>query len=375
MSYGNGEEVNNEEEIRVRHQEEDCDEEDDGKEEVRHFEEVAPGDPYRLQAKAANPLGCGRPFFVEDLFEVTCPLALQPSLVWVYSAETPWFCHGCKEVPFNLKVGFIQSSPEFGAVGANVDSAVKKLADLARKGALLVVLPELFNTGYQFRSGKEAASLSEAVPSGPTTRRLIEVARLHRLYIVFGIAERAGRRVGQRSSQKLYNSAVLVGPEGYMARYRKAHLFLNESKWFSPGNTPFEVHDIGVARIGMLVCFDWIFPEAARTLALKGADILCHPSNLVLPHCPEAMKTRALENGVFAITANRVGIEARLSGERLRFIGLSQVVSPEGKVLVRAPGARVYSKVVSIDVLRARKKKITPRNDLLGDRRTDLYFR
>ena len=276
-----------------------------------------------------------------------------------------------KEALSGLKVGFIQSSPEFGDVGANVGSAAEKLADLARRGAKLVVLPELFNTGYQFRTRKEAASLSEAVPGGPTTKRLIEVARLHKLYIVFGISEASG----QKTNKTLYNSSVLVGPEGFIARYRKAHLFFNESKWFTPGNTPFEVHDIGLARIGMMVCFDWLFPEAARTLALKGADIICHPSNLVLPHCPEAMKTRALENGVFAITANRVGTEARLSGERLKFIGLSQVVSPEGHVIVRAPGARVYSKVVSIDVKEARKKKVTPRNDLLGDRRTDLYFR
>ena len=166
---------------------------------------------------------------------------------------------------------------------------------------------------------------------------------------------------------------MLVGPGGFISVYRKAHLYSNEKRLFTPGNTPFEVHDIGKARVGMMICFDWLFPEAARTLALKGADIICHPSNLVLPHCPQAMITRCLENRVFAVTANRVGSEARVGKERLRFIGKSQIVSPSGEVLIRASGTRPAVSVVEIDPKEARKKNINPKNDVLGDRREKLY--
>lgn len=261
-----------------------------------------------------------------------------------------------------MKVGFVQSSPKFGDVERNVDRALRRVE---RADAELLVLPELFNTGYRFRSVKEAFSLAEEIPNGPTVKRLIRAAKAKKAFIVAGLAERAG--------QKVYNSSVLVAPKGLVGVYRKAHLFSTEKRLFSPGNTPFEVHDIGKARIGMMICFDWLFPEAARTLALKGADIICHPSNLVLPHCPEAMITRCLENRVFAITANRVGEEARVGKERLRFIGKSGIVSPSGEVLVRASSSRTATGVVEIDPRSARDKRITPKNDVLKDRRPALY--
>lgn len=264
-----------------------------------------------------------------------------------------------------MKVAFMQTSPRFGAVEENVGWVVKRLESPRFAGVSLVVLPELFSTGYQFASKEECSGLSEKVPDGYTTRRLIEAARRRRLHIVFGIAERDGRR--------LYNSAVLAGPKGFMGLYRKAHLFRREKEIFTPGNTPFEVYDAGRAKVGMMVCFDWLFPEAARTLALKGADIICHPSNLVLPHCPGAMVVRALENRVFAITANRVGIEGRIKGERLRFIGKSQILSPKGEVLRRASGARAQVRAVDINPEDARDKKITPANDIFRDRRVELY--
>lgn len=261
-----------------------------------------------------------------------------------------------------MKVGFVQSSPKFGEVERNVDIALRRVE---RADVDLIVLPELFNTGYRFRSAKEAFRLAEVVPGGPTTKRLIETARAKKTFIVAGIAERAGKEV--------YNSAVLVGPHGLIGVYRKAHLFLNEKRLFTPGNTPFEVYGIGKARVGMMICFDWLFPEAARSLALKGADIICHPSNLVLPHCPKAMITRCLENRVFAITANRVGVEARVGTERLRFIGKSGIISPSGVVLVRASSSRTATGIVEIDPKSARDKLITPKNDVFKDRRPDIY--
>lgn len=269
-----------------------------------------------------------------------------------------------------IKVGLIQTSPVFGEVSANVDDALRRLRLLAKKGARLVVLPELFNTGYQFKDRREAKALAEPLSkAGYTTGRLMEAAKEHKLYIVAGVAE--------ISRQKVYNSSVLIGPKGVIGVYRKAHLFYNEKRIFAPGNTPFKVYDIGGGkgglRIGMMICFDWLFPEVSRKLALLGADIICHPSNLVLPNCPDAMVTRALENRVFTITANRVGVEARIKGSRLRFIGKSEIVSPTGSVLSRASTSRAEARLKEIDTNEARDKRVTPVNDVFKDRRIELY--
>jgi predicted amidohydrolase len=117
-----------------------------------------------------------------------------------------------------------------------------------------------------------------------------------------------------------------------------------------------------------MVCFDWFFPEAARTLALKGADLIAHPANLVLPYCPEAMRTRCLENRVFAVTCNRVGRE-----RGLRYIGQSQIVDPWGKILSRASGTLEASAAVSVDLRLARSKRLNAANDLFSDRRPAVY--
>lgn len=263
-----------------------------------------------------------------------------------------------------IKVAFVQTKPLFGRIKKNVDKAVKEINTLGAGGGV-VVLPELFSTGYQFRSKAEALRYSEDARTGYAAARLTEAARLNKIYIVAGIAERWRGRV--------FNSAVLLGPGGLVGVYRKAHLFWSEKKVFSPGNTPFKVYDIGKARLGMMVCFDWLFPEVTRTLALNGADIICHPSNLVLPYCPEAMITRCIENRVFAVTANRVGKEERVRGNPLRFIGTSQITAPNGKVIYRANTVKEESKAVIIDINEARNKKITPANDIFKDRRTDLF--
>ncbi len=261
-----------------------------------------------------------------------------------------------------MRVGFIQMEPEFGRIKKNVERAFTLLGDT---DADLIVLPELFNTGYQFASKDEVKYLSEDVPDGYTTEAMIHESRRRGIYFVYGIAERVRDR--------FFNSAVLVGPRGVIGIYRKIHLFSMERFWFSPGEDGFPVFDIGVARIGIMICFDWLFPESARVLALEHADIICHPSNLVLPHCPDAMITRCLENRVFAITANRIGKEERIAGRALRFIGRSQVVSPKGEVLYRASDDKEEVKVVDIDVEEARDKLITPENDIFIDRRKEFY--
>ena len=261
-----------------------------------------------------------------------------------------------------MRVGFFQFAPRFGEVSHNLDKVVETL-DQAE--ADLIVLPELFASGYQFVSQQEAITLSESVPNGPTTQRLIELAKRRRMVIVAGLPERAGAAC--------YNSAVVVGPSGFIGCYRKTHLFFEETLFFTPGDTGFQVWDIGPAKIGVMICFDWYYPEAARTLALKGAEIICHPSNLVLPNCPDSMPVRCLENRVFAITCNRTGSEARGGKDQLTFIGNSEVVAPRGAILHRAPRDQEELCIVEIDPADARNKALTPYNDLLRDRRESLY--
>jgi predicted amidohydrolase len=263
----------------------------------------------------------------------------------------------------DLKVAAIQTSPVFGDVRANLHDAINRIPS----GCDLAVLPELFATGYQFIDRAEALSFAEdlesATPPGPVTTRLTEVAQDSGTTIVAGLVEKNGHR--------LFNSSVLIRPDGTRDIYRKVHLFLDEKSIFDPGDLGFPVFPACGTTVGMMICFDWIFPEAARSLALAGAEIICHPSNLVLPWCPAAMITRCQENRVFGLTANRVGREAR-AGQPLEFIGLSQVVTPLGKRLAQVP-ERETGTAEAVICLAETSKMFTPRNDLWEDRRPDQY--
>jgi len=247
-----------------------------------------------------------------------------------------------------MRTGFVQMNSKLLDVEGNIDRALKLIGN---KKTDLIVLPELFNTGYNFRSRREVARVAEPVPGGITTEVLKDFSKRDGATVVAGIAERKG--------QSFFNAAVVVKNGKYLGTYRKVHLFYNEKKFFKPGKE-FKVF----GRVGVMVCFDWYFPESARSLMLKGAEIIAHP------HCPDSMKTRALENGVYVITADRVGVE-----RGLRFIGLSQIVNPRGQVLYRASGTREECVVRDIDLKLARNKSITPRNNLLRDRAPLAYAR
>jgi predicted amidohydrolase len=260
-----------------------------------------------------------------------------------------------------VEVGVVQFAPQFGQKERNVERALELASGM---DADIVVLPELFDTGYQFLHREEALELAEPVPDGPTTWRLESYAREHGCYIVAGVAEREGGR--------LYNSACLVGPRGTLGIYRKAHLFEREKEWSEPGNTGFPVWDLGEVRTGVLICWDWRFPEATRTLALKGTELLVHPANLILPWCQESMRTRSVENRIFTATANRIGAEQRGDWVEHRFTGGSQVTDPDGNVLFRLGEDEEGSRSVLIDHTLARNKE-HGRSHLFQDRRTDLY--
>ncbi len=262
-----------------------------------------------------------------------------------------------------MKVGFVQFYPFFGKKEENL----KKAEELILKAeADLLVLPELFNSGYVFTDREELESLAEEIPQGKTTEFLSKLSQRTKISLVFGLAE--------KYKNKLYNSAVLLTLEGKTGVYRKLQLFDREKTLFDPGDKEPEIFDIGEVKAGIMICFDWLFPEIARVLALKGADIICHPSNLVLPYAQEAMLTRSLENGVFTITCNRIGKERRAEKE-LTFTGKSQVTDPQGRLLLRASQDKEETGVVEIDPRLAREKKFTQNNFIFDDRKPEFYKR
>lgn len=262
-----------------------------------------------------------------------------------------------------MRAGFYQFNTAFGRKKDNFEKVRTALEGTERID--LLVLPEFFATGYQFISKNEVADLSEPIPYGETTAFLAELSKEHTMYIVAGLPERDGDR--------FYNSAVLTGPEGFIGCYRKTHLFFEENLYFTPGDTGFRVWDTPMGKIGIMICFDWFFPEAARTLALNGAEVIAHPSNLVLPYCPQSMPVRCLENRVFAVTANRTGIEQRKEGPPLAFIGQSQITSSKAEILIRAGADDEILMTADIDLSLARDKKLNQFNDLFKDRKTEFY--
>jgi predicted amidohydrolase len=227
-----------------------------------------------------------------------------------------------------------------------------------------IVLPELFNTGYLFRSQDELEELAESATSGFTATEMKKTAKQRRLNLIFGIAEKQGR--------KYYNTAVLVTRSGKTYTYQKTHLFDREKLFFSPGEKKYAIHAIDGARVGMMVCFDWVFPEVTRILALQGAQVIFHPANLVLPYCQDAMRTRSIENRVFIVTANRIGTEKR-GNISIAFTGNSQVVDPKGNVLASAGDRSESLRIVDVQVEEADDKAITMSNHLFKDRRVSLY--
>jgi len=260
-----------------------------------------------------------------------------------------------------MKVGFVQMNIERGKVDDNLMRAEALIKDVK---ADLIVLPELFNTGYLFADRDDAMKYAGTAGEGETYEWVKSRAVKIGGFVVAGIIE--------KDEDKLYNSAFLIGPIGLLGHYRKAHLFRREKDIFTPGDLTIHPFNMGLAKVGMMICFDWIFPEVARFLALRDAQIIAHPSNLVLPFCQDAMITRSIENMVFTITANRIGSE-KLGDIEMRFTGRSQVVSPKGEVLIRASEGEEEVGIVDIDPDMALDKHFTPENDIFKDRRTDLF--
>jgi predicted amidohydrolase len=265
-----------------------------------------------------------------------------------------------------MQVAVAQTEPRLGENERNLEAGLVRFEEAVAAGAELLVLPECAIPGYMFDSLEEAMPYAEEIP-GPTTEAFEAACRRLGAHVVCGLLERDGN--------VLYNAAVLVGPEGLIGSYRKTHLpFLGVDRFVTPGDE-LSVYETALGRIGLEICYDLRFPEVTRTLALRGADIVAHPTNF-----PMAAKVqtelvtvaRAAENRIYLLTANRVGMERR--GE---FCGWSQIVDPFGKRLAEADETEETLLVADVDVEKARDKDYVIPGEyelyLFGDRRPELY--
>lgn len=265
-----------------------------------------------------------------------------------------------------MLVGVAQIEPKLGEPERNLETCLARLEEAAAAGAKLLVLPECAIPGYMFDSAEEALPFAEEIP-GPSTEALERACRTLDVHAVCGLLERDG--------DALRNAAVLVGPDGLVGTYRKTHLpFLGVDRFVAPGDE-LPVYDTPLGRIGVEICYDLRFPEVTRTLALRGAELVAHPTNF-----PMAAKiqtelitvARAAENRIYLLTANRVGKERW--GE---FCGWSQIVDPYGKRLAEAGETEEALLVADVDLEKARDKDYVVPGEyelyLFGDRRPELY--
>ena len=267
-----------------------------------------------------------------------------------------------------MQISGIQTDVTLGEPQVNLEHMAVCIGDEVSRGSRLIVFPECFVTGYCFDSLNEAMAFAEPL-DGPAVSFATKVCEENDCYTVFGLLE--------ADEGRLFNTAVLVGPGGLVGSYRKAHLpYLGVDRFTTPGDRPFEVFEADGVRIGMLICYDGGFPEAARVLAIHGADIVVLPTNW--PPGAEYMSayssnSRAMENGIYFAAVNRVGTE-----RGFQFIGRSRICDPVGATLDAADHTEFAVVRAELNPEMARQKRIVrvPGKhviDRMADRRPELY--
>ncbi len=261
-----------------------------------------------------------------------------------------------------INVSAIQFNPRFLDLKQN-RTKIKSLIEQAvtKHKTQLIVLPELAFSGYNFENLKQVRETAEEIPTSESCQLLNDLSMKNQVFIVAGINE--------LFKNKFYNSAVVFGPKGYISTYRKVQLYAREKEFFQPGDLPLQLFEIQGSKIGVMICFDWFYPEIPRTLALIGADLICHLMNAVIPDGAYLGDTyHSKWNRIFIVLANRIGEE-----RDLKFIGRSTIIDYTGKILTQASPDTEEIIVSKINPLLARDKKLTPYNDLLNDRRPEFY--
>lgn len=268
------------------------------------------------------------------------------------------------------RVAACQIEPQLGEVDRNLERVERMVAQAAAAGAVLTVLPEAAVTGYAFASRDEALPVARRA-TAVAADRVVELARRHAISIICGSLEAEG--------DQIYNVALIADPAGARFQYRKTHLpYLGVDRFATPGYDPPFVVRLGEIRVGVLICYDLRFPEAARICALDGADIVALPTNWPVGvefHPDLFAPARANENHVYVLAADRVGEE-----RGTRFMGRSLLVDYDGRVVAQAGPVEEELLVAEIDVEAARSTHVRRRPgehewDTILDRRPGLYGR
>lgn len=271
-----------------------------------------------------------------------------------------------------VRLALVQMRPILGAAEENRRRVLALAEECADSGARIIVFPELCTSGCMLRSREETYRLAERIPEGPTTQGLIEVAARRGVYLVAGLAELGEDNVS------CYNSAVLVGPEGYIGKHRKLNLWDVDKIYFEPGDLGYQVFPTVYGKIGILICYDMWFPENFRLLAAMGADLVCCPTNWMQLSPDRSMSmgsymamAAAAANHIFVAAADRIGTERGVT-----YCGSSALLGPDGWP-VAGPCSVENEEVLcaDVDILQARETYIGTMNGILADRRTDLYQR
>ncbi|MFM9965583.1 MAG: carbon-nitrogen hydrolase family protein [Planctomycetaceae bacterium] len=267
-----------------------------------------------------------------------------------------------------MRIAAVQMDVSIGQPAANMAAMLTKLQEAAASGAKLVCFPECALTGYCFDSVEAAMPFAQTLP-GPATEQFARACRELDVFAVFGLLEQDGNR--------LFNAVALVGPNGLIGSYRKVHLpYLGIDMRTTYGDRPFAVFEADGVKIGLLICYDAAFPEASRALALLGADLIVLPTNW--PPGAECVadftiNSRAMENAVYFLAVNRVGME-----RGFQFIGRSRICGPSGCTLASTSSLEPTILLADIDPAQSRNKRVTrvPGKhaiDRLADRRPEMY--
>ncbi|MGA7799502.1 MAG: carbon-nitrogen hydrolase [Gammaproteobacteria bacterium] len=283
----------------------------------------------------------------------------------------------------SLRVGLVQQTCSEDR-DANLDASITGIRDAAARGARLVMLQEL-HTGLYFCQTEDAGRFDQAEPiPGPTTETLAPLARELGVVIVASLFER-------RAAGLYHNTAVVLEADGGIAgKYRKMHIpddpGYYEKFYFTPGDLGFTPIDTSIGRLGVLVCWDQWYPEAARLMALAGAELLLYPTAIGWDMDDDpaerarqhdawitVQRAHAVANGLPVLACNRTGIEPDPSGNStgIRFWGSSFVAGPQGEILVAAEEDRPQVLVVDVDL--ARTEHVRRMWPYLRDRRIDAY--
>lgn len=270
-----------------------------------------------------------------------------------------------------IRIAGVQMNIALGQPQTNVARMLAALREAAGAGAQLIVFPECAVSGYGFESAHAAREIAEPI-DGPSVRAIQDECRQRGVYAVVGMLEAA-------RGDAFYNSCVFLAPDGPIASYRKTHLpFLGVDRFTTPGEGPLAAFDTPLGRMGMNICYDGVFPEVARALALDGAELMLLPTNWppgARGNSRHLVAARAMENRVFYLAVNRVGEEGGFP-----FIGETKLCGLAGETIAELPHAHAGILYAEIQPALAREKKIVIVPDRhethrFHDRRPDLYGR